>query len=44
MAQDQSATLYLLYVVDEMIVTRSFDGTETLSKADIAVLASSLVQ
>lgn len=27
MAQDQSATLCLLHVVDEMIVTRGFDGT-----------------
>jgi nucleotide-binding universal stress UspA family protein len=27
MAQDQSATLCLLHVVDEMIVTQGFDGT-----------------
>jgi nucleotide-binding universal stress UspA family protein len=42
LAQDQGATLYLLHVVDELIVTQGFDGTAFVAQSAIDAVINAL--
>jgi nucleotide-binding universal stress UspA family protein len=42
LAADQGATLYLLHVVDELVVTQGFDGTAFVAQSEIDAVINAL--
>jgi nucleotide-binding universal stress UspA family protein len=42
LAEDQGATLYLLHVVDELVVTQGFDGTAFAVQSEIDAVINAL--